>query len=269
MKTILVPTDFSPNAEHALRFAINIANHFESRIVLINAYNPQSQTGMFKSVRDFMRHDSEEQLGKLVDRYRNGLFHDTSMEAKAIEGPMVDVVKSLAQQIGAELIVMGTQGASGLKEIFFGSNTEAVIQKANCPVMAIPSDFQYHAFRRIVFAVDSLDVSSAMVLEPLSLLAQSYRARVDVLHFAAEAVSVGIDPSIDIYLQDVERSFHQYTNVQNVVTSIDEFVRACDADLLCMIRRKRSFFSRMFHTSATRQEVFHSKIPLLIIQDDL
>ena len=268
MKNILVPTDFSENAENALRFAINIANHFESQIYLINVYNPQSQTGMFMSVRDFMKNDSEVQLSKLVKKYKGGLFHDTNLEAKAIEGLPVDVITQLAKKLSADLIVMGTQGASGLKEIFFGSNTEAVIQKAKCPVMAIPNKYQYHPFRRIVFAVDSLDISAALILEPLSQLAQSYKAKVEVLHFAAEAVVVGIDPSIDIYLQDVERSFHQYTNISNVSASIDEFAKQCHADLLCMIRRKRSFFNRIFHASTTRQEVFHSEIPLLILHDD-
>ena len=267
MNNILVPTDFSKNAENALQYAINLGNKFGSKIFLLHTFKVPSKTGMLISIEKFMRDDAEQKLSELVKKYKTALFHDTSMEALAIKGNAIKIITAFANQHAVDLVVMGTQGASGLKEIFIGSNTVGVIKNVKQPLMAIPQDFKYRPFNKIVLALDELSVSTNKQLQPLTQLAKSYRSKIEVYHIADQPVEAGADPSIDIYLDGLEYSFHQESGIDNINKGIENFVEATKADLLCIIRKSRGFLQEVFHSSVTKASAFHSTVPLLILQE--
>lgn len=269
MKNILVPTDFSENANNALRYAVNIANHFEATIHLINVYQVHSRAGMFVNVERFIRDDAEKGLSKTVKAIEELLLKASAIITHGIPGRAVDVVCKYAQQHDVDLIVMGTQGASGLKELFLGSNTGGVIQRSIKPVLAIPNGFQYQPMGNMVLAVDSEVVPNENTLSPMLQLAQAYQAHIKVLHLEKSKTLVSIDPGIEIYLNDYEHSFHEGTLHDNDLNkSINHFVEKEQANLLCMIRRKRSFFEKIFFLSATKKESFNCPVPLLVLQEE-
>ena len=92
---------------------------------------------------------------------------------------------------------MGTQGATGLAEIFLGSTTNSVIKEAQTPVLAIPEGFTYQPITQIVFAIDDEGIAHAGVVKPLLQLAKKMQAPVRVFHQALDFDQDGIDPSID------------------------------------------------------------------------
>jgi nucleotide-binding universal stress UspA family protein len=267
MKNIVVPTDFSDNADNALRYAINLAVHFGSKIHLINTYEVRSQAGSLVSIRDILRKDAEEELAQVVKKYNDRFVEGSSLEAKALEGYTSDTVTKYAKKYGADLIVMGTQGASALKGTFLGSNTAAVIKNSEVPILAIPAGYSYRAIKDIVFAVDDKVITSDEVVRPLIALAKEYKAHVSVLHVEKELAATGIDEGIDLYLNSISHSFNTVYN-DNVKESIDRFVDKIDADLLCMVHRKRGFFGRLFHRSNVSKESFDSPAPLLVLCDE-
>lgn len=268
MKNIVVPTDFSDNANNALEYAIQLAIHFGSKIHLIHTFVVPSQTGMLVSVRNFMKKDAEEELSKIVKKYKSRFIQDASMEATAIEGSTHQTIKGFAKGIGADLIVMGTQGASAVKGIFIGSNTSKVIGKSEVPVLAIPNDCTYRPIKDITLAVDDKVISSEDVLRPLNRLAKSYEAHVSVLHVEKEMVASGggVDVGINMFLSEVPHSYNTVYS-DSVKEGLDRFVDRVDADLLCMIHRERGFVGNLFHKSNVNSEAFDSKVPLLVVYD--
>ena len=267
MRNIIVPTDFSENAANALKYAINMAFHFDSKIHLIHVYNsPPSGVGMMRSVTDFMRNDAEGELSKIVNKNKERLLRGTSLVAKAIEGYTEQVITQYAKSIGADLIIMGTQGGSGLKEIFIGSNTSAVIKHSEVPVLAIPNNFTYQRLKDIALAIDGQVISSADVVEPLIILAKEYQSHVSVLHVEKAKIAAGIDEGINVFLTEVAHSFNTIYKGK-VTKSINDFVLKTDANMLCMIHRDRGYLGNLFHKSVVKKEAFDSPVPLLVLYD--
>ena len=266
MKRILVPTDFSKNAKVALSYAVNIANHFDAEIVVLNTYQLRTKAGVFLSMEDILIKDAEVEMDKLKKEFKPRLFQQTIFTTKVMRGETTDAIAAIANNHKVDLIVMGTKGASGLKEIFLGSNTMGVIKKTSVPVLTIPEDATYQPLKRIVFAIDSLNVKGTS-LAPLAALAKAYKATVDIFHIENAPVTIGIDPAVDVFLADIPHQFYQFHDLHDITGSIDGFVEEIRGDMLCLIRRQRSILDNLFHTSVTQKEVYHSKTPLLILQE--
>jgi nucleotide-binding universal stress UspA family protein len=267
MKNIVVPTDFSANARNALDYAINIANQLDECVVhLIHVFAYRSETGLMASVNNFMRKHVEENLVELSAAVESSLFNGTSLRTGAFEGYPIDTITEYAETVNANYIIMGTQGATGLKGIFMGSNTTGVIKLCSRPIIAIPSGYKYRPLNEIAFAVDSEKVNREKILRPLIYLAEVNKARVDILHVEKAKELATIDAGVDIYLSDLNHSFH-YIEGRDVNKGINTFLREHNSDMLCMIHRRRSFLNRLIFESVTSVEALNCPVPLLILHD--
>ncbi|MCB0572781.1 MAG: universal stress protein [Phaeodactylibacter sp.] len=268
MKKILAPTDFSPNADNALAYAIDFANKCGGHITLLHTYRLYSSAAVFISVESLMEEDARRQMDALLQRLEPQLRGTASIEGKVVRGDAVPVITDMAEKGGYSLIIMGTQGASGLKEIFIGSTANGVMKHTSVPVLAIPNGFSFRPIKKVVFAIDAGGISHPGVTSVLVQIAKKCGARAYVFHQGLGERDDGIDPSIDIYLDDIEHSFHYELEADGINASINSFVADYDADLLCMVRRQRGFLEEAFHVSATTREVFDSPVPLLVLHDE-
>lgn len=264
---ILVPTDFSDNAEHALAYAIQIGNLFNSRISLLHTYQVQSSTGTFKSVENYLLEDARSDMQILLKRYQDNVWGTQDLNYKILRGSPVEQIVRTAKINSINLIIMGTQGASGLKEIFLGSNTVGVIQQTMLPILAIPNEYLYRPIKKIVLALDSKDIVDAQILDPLIELAKKMDAEVLVYHVITAKENGHIDASITDYLSKVKHTLHFENEKESVNASINAFVKEQNGDLLCMISRPRGFWDRVFQPSITQKEAFRSAVPLLVLQE--
>lgn len=267
MNKLLVPTDFSENARNALAYVIDIANLFGAEITLLHTYRVYSTTGMFISVESYLKEDAAREMLQLVRYIERQLENGASIETRIIRGDAVPIITKLAEKEAFDLIIMGTQGASGLKEIFLGSVTNGVSQQTQTPLLAIPSNFSHRPIEKIVWAIDEQGVSYAKVVAPLIKLAKKMDARLAVYHKDTGLADHGIDPTVEIFLEGIDYSFHYELDTDNINESINAFVADYRADLLCMIKRERGFLERIFHSSHTTKEVFDSPVPLLLLHD--
>lgn len=268
MKKLLVPTDFSDNAATALDFAIDLANRHGSLITILHSYHLASTATVMVSVEDMMREDAEAEMAVLLNQVRPRLQNGAAAEGKVLRGDAVGVISRTASSGDYDLIVMATQGATGLKEVFSGSTANGVIKHAQTPVLAVPCGFNFRPLDNIVLAVDESGLSSPTPLAALLAIAKTYRAKVRVYHKDTGEDDKGIDPTIDMFLESVDHSFHYELDTDKIHDSLSDFAQDYEADLLCMIRRKRSFLERVFHQSATTREVFQIRIPMLVLHDD-
>lgn len=267
IQKILVPTDFSPNAQNALEYAIQIANYFGINITLLHTYKMYSSAGMLVSVESFMERDSEEMMAEEKSKFQNKLENGARLKTKVVKGEVISSIKNIAHKESFDFVVMGTQGASGLKEVFLGSVTNALIKRSKTAILAIPTNYKFQDIKNIVLAVDEQALSNQEVLLPLKKIATGFDAEIKVFHHVMNG-EIDIDPKISNALGDVNHSFHYDLNNKGLNESIHHFVEESNADMLCMIRRKRGFWQNLLHNSATSEEAFHSKIPLLILQEE-
>jgi nucleotide-binding universal stress UspA family protein len=139
-RTILVPVDFSPNSDTALDYAVEIAGKLDAKLYILNVIAlsglgvPELGAAMAPGVIDSMVRDSEAALAKLADARRSkAQIADTLLRT----GDARDVIVNTVEEVGADLIVMGTHGRRGLGRALLGSVAESVVRTSPCPVLTI------------------------------------------------------------------------------------------------------------------------------------
>ncbi len=151
LDTVLVPVDFSEHSIHAVDYAIRLARVFHSRVVLVHVYHfpvelltDWSAYGTLAGsaeILEGLRKDREEQMAALA---REKAGAGVPIEARVLEGTPFSEICKAARAEGANLVVMGTRGLTGLKHVLIGSTAERVVRKAPCPVLVLkPHDFEF------------------------------------------------------------------------------------------------------------------------------
>ncbi len=159
MNTILVPTDFSPSAENALRVAALIARHANAELYLLHSVKtdvdwdklpvdkranyPETQSSIIWA-EDLMAREVKKPMLKGLTVHTNITFGS----------PYEKIVQFATKKINADLIVMGSHGPDEPDELFIGSNAQKTLRFAHCPVLTVKKSFSGKSFRKIVFASD-------------------------------------------------------------------------------------------------------------------
>lgn len=269
MKNILVPTDFSDNARNALQYAVQLAKLFDSRLTLLHTFNVPRRTDILVSLDDIMQKDAEQEM----DTLSRQIPAEVRRETRVMKGDTVKTIAAFAGQIDADLIVMGTQGASGLEQVFIGSVTGGVLRQTDIPLLAIPEGYAYRPVEKIVLALAGLHLADPQaVMAPLKTLAAKWQAAIQVYHHdeTQRELPEGVIEAVE-WLQGIPVSISFDHDDDRINENISEFVEESGAGLLCMVRRKRNtigFVERLFRDSVTLTQVFHCEVPLLILHSE-
>ncbi|MEL6866671.1 MAG: universal stress protein [Bacteroidota bacterium] len=263
MKKILVPTDFSDNAQKALDYALKLAQVFDSELCLVHTYKLIQRAGTFIAIEQQMREDAKREMAKLVAKYER----QKPIQSRVIKDTPIRGIGRVAKSYQADLIVMGTKGASGLSELFIGSTTNGLIKHTRIPVLAVPQAAEFKPHQQIVFAMDQKAISQPSVLAIMRALANAWQAKVEVVQILVHNKSGSIHESFKKAMEGLDHELHFIPHNESVNDGITEYLQQHSADLLCLIKRHRSFLQELFHNSVTQKEAFHSELPLLVLHD--
>lgn len=279
MRKILVPTDFSGNAGNAVMYAAAIASKNGAVIYLLHVIEPV--TGNIRQpypLHDRLQDEIEKNRLKELRTVQQSLalqYPQIHTKIELINGMVSTAVADFAAGIGADLIVMGTRGATGLKEIFMGSNTSGTIGKTKVPVLAVPEAYVMETPDAVLFSTNHFERNTGM-LNVITELAKLFGAMVYVVVFIDTDTAEAVD-----YLNDA-RLMHNYLSFLNssfpcVVFKGDvldgkDFEETIagyeikkEADIIAMITYPKSFWERLTKRSVTKKMAFHARIPLLAI----
>ena len=141
IRKILVPIDFSPNAEEAMTWAIDLARRYDASLLVAHVVQPvawpASPDGTMLTPSDLLattRRELFESLGRTRDQIESA---GIPTETELLDGIPAAALAALAHREGVDLIVMGTHGRSGLKHALLGSVAEKVLRAAPCPVLTV------------------------------------------------------------------------------------------------------------------------------------
>ena len=180
----------------------------------------------------------------------------------------VEEVLKMVENEEVDLIIMGTKGATGAKEILIGTHTVHLIKKTTCPVIAIPSGFEYEIPKEILFPTDYEVAYEKEQLQELIDIAEKHISSIEVVH-----VSSGYDLSeeqlenqkkLNYLLAKTAHLFHDLP-IQGVIEAINNFQLKKRMNLLVMIRNKHTFFERLFIEPIIKKIGFHVSIPFMVI----
>lgn len=271
-KTILVPTDFSQGAENALNYAVVLAKKENAGITLLHSFHPVyvSSDIPTKKIADEMMNE-QKSIKQILAAMCKNITQVKKVQCDSIckQGFAVDVILDTIKEKKPQLVVMGTKGASGLKEIIIGSNTAKVIEKAQCPVIAVPQNSVCNGIKKITYATDYL-TSDITDLKKIIEIAQPFKAEITLLH----ASDAEYTPDADELLMrnfknmiskkiDYNKLIFKISHGKYLEKVLQEHIKSEKPDLIAMSTLHRDLFDRLFGTSATKKMAYHSQIPLL------
>ncbi|MEM9142577.1 MAG: universal stress protein [Bacteroidota bacterium] len=282
MKKILLPTDFSDNAWNATQYAMALFKNEECTFHLLNTYTPAIANSRFMAasldsggVGDGARACSERGLRELVERikrdYNNPLHRFETLSSFCL---LTEEVKDFVDERDIDLVVTGTKGASGLEEVFMGSNTVRIIKAVKqCPVLAVPHGyFEYAMPMEIAFATDFNRFYTDSELLPLVELAKSFKASIRIVYVQYQIKSLTEIQQFNLsmlrkYLKEVEHYVHTVSELNSVSKTLEAFAEELDIHLLAMLHYQHSYMERMTREPVIKRMAFHTKIPLLVIPE--
>jgi nucleotide-binding universal stress UspA family protein len=279
MKKILFPTDFSPAAANAFRFAAEVALASGASIDLLHTYRVPIDYHIPASLIASIDAEEHEVVDILLQQTIRQYFdahpgHEGRLQVnpKAVQGFTTDVILNFARTEGHDLIVMGTKGATGLAEVLLGSMTAGIIEDATCPVLAIPEQARFEGVGNVLYASDFLP-KDYQSLHQLVAFAQLFGAHTHCVHISDDENYFIDDVSFDLMRDQYEEHFPKDTVSFKVLLGkgledgLMEAVGAHKADVIALTTRKRSFLDRLFSPSRTKRMAYHSKVPLLVFHE--
>ena len=281
MQKILIPTDFSENAWNAIDYAMQLFRKKSCTFYLLNTYTPVIPSSRFMAkmidgvrIVDAVRNSSEEGLQKTVDRIRRK-YQDTKHQFETVSSfnLLVDEVTDIVDSEGIQLIVTGTKGASGIDEVFMGSNTVRIIKSTKkCPVLAIPQHFSFVTPSEIAFATDFNRFYTSSELNPLLELAQMFQATIRIVHvqYGIKALSELQQFNLNMlrrYLDGTEHYVHTVSELNSVSQTLEIFSEELDIHLLALLNYQHSYLEKMTREPVVKRTAFHTQIPLLVIPE--
>lgn len=270
MKTILVPTDFSKHAENALKVAAQIAKKNNGEIILLHMLElSTSGNDALNSSHDipelmFFKNAALQKLEEL----ENSSFLDNVKVSSLVQFNMAfEGIMDNAKKHNAELVVMGSHGASGFHEMFVGSNAEKVARNSEIPVLVIKREEEDFKVNTLTFASDfSNEIKKPF--EKVINFAKSFGSHINLLHVITPnnfSTTRAAEERVKSFIEEFnfsDYSIHIYNEV-NVEKGILHFAKDSNTDIIGVCTHGRKGISHFLNGSISEDLVNHAKRPVV------
>lgn len=281
MKNILIPTDFSENSRNAIEYALAFfkdtdCDFYLLHVILIYNYvtgeSPITPIPSVEVIDKTVLKRAKDELQELAEKIKKSSNNPKhNFYALTSYDYFIDAVKSQISEKNIDLIVMGTKGASGIKEAIIGSNTGDLITKVKCPVLIVPENATFKVPKEIAFPTDYNIFYQTKILNDILEFSKMFDSSVRILHiikkneeftdFQAENKEF-----LDNFFMDEKHSFHKITN-KKIEEGIQCFVESRDIDLIIMIAKSLNLFQRILFKPTVEEIGYHTEIPFLVLHE--
>ncbi|MBT8178418.1 MAG: universal stress protein [Eudoraea sp.] len=280
MIKILLPTDFSENAWNATEYALNLFEQEPCTFYLVNTYTPAIVHSRFMAttvqggmLEDNVRHQSENGLVNVVEQIKTKYPNPGhKFETISSFSLLTEQIREIVESEKIDLIISGTKGASGIDEVFMGSNTVRIIKSSkNCPVLTIPSNFKYRTPGQIGFTTNFKRSFSPRILAPLKQLADRFESAIQILHIQQreeldDFQKGNRDLLLDYFapIRSTLQSLPYYASKSDV---LQNYLEESNIDMLAMVHYRHGFLEELVREPVVKRVAFHTRIPLLVLPE--
>nr|WP_299345387.1 universal stress protein [Allomuricauda sp.] len=278
MKKVLIPTDFSENADHAIDYALNLYRCERAHFYFLHAYADEAyDIGKSKSKTDFNTYRDklyEETLAKLektLKQIKEPLPNPSHQYGTvAVFDSLVDSINDFVESENIDLVIMGTKGVTGSENVSFGSNTVQVFKYVKCPVLAIPESYSYEEPKNILFPTDYQLPFKRRELKLLNDIAGFFKSKVHCIYFTKFDTLSHRQNDNKLFLEaSLSRTYLSFgqQDYENVIDGISEYRKNHEVDMLVVINSRNSFLENMLFTTTVDKIGLKTDIPLLVMQN--
>jgi len=269
MKKIIVPCDFSIPSINAFRFALDIASKSQGEIHLLHVIEvPVLHDTLIMPVLAFedalfkeLKEKAIKEMKHLNKKYNIEGAHIVS---EVLFGPVHMQINNYANEKSADLIVMGTHGASGLREFLIGSNAEKIVRTASMPVITL-KDLYHGPVKHIVFPNTLETEDQEDLVQKVKMLQEFFKAHLHIVWINTPLNFTGDTHTRERLEAFAQRyMFKNYTidvfNHVNIEEGILEFARQQKANLIAMGTHGRKGLKHLYSGSMAEDIVNHSEL---------
>ena len=279
-RNILLTTDFSKNAWHAITYALELYKNDSCDFYVLNVFSATSNiidslinmepgSGLYETAKA----NSENGLAKVLDMIT---FRDNKstkhhfIPITAFNSPL-EAIKIIVEEKDIEMIVMGTRGETNSRKVVYGSTALSVMEKVrNCPVIVVPLKAKHNLPKEIVFPTSYKTHFKRRELKHLVDVAENCNAAIRILHISKEnkldKKQLNNKKLLEGAFEGVDYSFHTLSHME-IPTAINCFVQSRDSDMVAFINKKHAFFGSMFSHPLVKDIAYHSIVPVLVMHD--
>jgi nucleotide-binding universal stress UspA family protein len=280
MKNILIPTDFSDNAYKAISYAVHLLKNENCTFHLLHTYTPaiyQSEYLLHSpgqiGLGDIYRTDSETKLDELKEKVISAFNNPKHLfKTYSAFSVLIEAIDELVESKKIDLLIMGTQGATGAKEIFLGSSTVHTIKRAKCPVLAIPFDFEIKMPKRILFPTDYEIEYNSELLKEVLFITRVHESKLEIMHvrsgYELNETQKKNKRILEHLISATSHKFHELPD-QGIIEAINKIQSELQSQMLVMVKNKHSFLENLFLKPVINQIGFHTTIPFLVLPYNL
>lgn len=262
MKNILVPVGSSKNAKSHLQYAVDFAKEFDAKVYVVQIYNVYTKAGTMIKIDHILERESQAFLDE----------HVASIDKKGVEvvtrvfkGKLIDTIELAAKALDVNLIVLEPRTNSVNEEVYLGKTSGKIVKQTQIPALIVPEGYTYRPINNIMMAVKSAIMRREDALRPLHAIKNHFSAKLNLLlvktpnHKPSDFdIAEELSALVDTRLESKNA-----TTFQGVL----EHFKTKNPDLLCVVRRKRGFFQKLWEENTVmRKDFYISEIPVLVLR---
>jgi nucleotide-binding universal stress UspA family protein len=260
MNNILVPIGTSTDAYKTLQYAVDFASDFGAQIYVMEVFNVTSKTGSLANVSEKIADSGKERIKGIIDEID---AKQVDIKVVTYNGELADGINNLNKELEIDLIILAPRSHDIQEELYLGNTSGRIIKQTNIPALVIPKGTSYKAFENVLVAFKSGILKRKRILNPLMNITDRHKSNINLLLVKTPGYS-DEDLQVNSALMDISS---QLTISENATTYLGvlEHFQSKHPDLLCVFRRKRGFFKKLWEKSTILKSEFSVPIPVLVL----
>jgi nucleotide-binding universal stress UspA family protein len=261
MKNILVPVGSSEHSVSNLQYAIDLAHEMDANVYVVSVFQELSKVGGLSKVNALLKEETENRLQEVLSKVNT---RDVTVVAHPIKGgSIVEGIMRFHRHVPVDLMVLAPRSNSIREEVYLGNTSGKLLKGTNIPILVVPEGavFEQPATMLMAFKNGNFDKKT---LEPVKQFVKHFGTEINVLHVET--------PETTEEMQEVSPRLtkirNTYTKAENATTfqAVLEHFQSNNPDMLCVVRRKRGFFKKLWEKNVILKKEFHTSKPLLVLQ---
>ncbi|MDT0557942.1 universal stress protein [Ichthyenterobacterium sp. W332] len=262
MKNIIVPLGSSENSKNTLQYAVDFAKEINAVLYVLNAYYIPKTAGTIINVDDIVARERKQFLEDMIERIDT---KGVDIKIIAAKGDVIDAVTAVNDKLGVDLIVVGPRPNDLGEELFLGRTSGGIIKQTDIPVLIVPENYGFKPIKRVLTAIKSGVIKNSNALKPLLFIINNMQARMHLLQVKTPDF---LPEDLEFY-SDLAAITSSYNSSENATLfqGVLEHLNAKNPDLICVFRRKRGFFKKLWEQNIIKKVDFESRLPLLVLKE--
>lgn len=273
---IICPTDFSECSLNAIEYAAKLGEQYKAELILFHVpdkedyqkissadLNVVDQYSFIQMKLDNLKQTVEE------ESLKNGL---KACKALFKEGKIVSTILEFAEEVQADLIVMGTEGVNDFKKNYIGTRASKLVERSEIDVLVVPRKVFFKAPKKFVYATDYLEEDKVAIQKVIDL-AGFFDSEIDLVHVSTKIKT--IDKGLHQTMVQEIKPFIKYDKVNYVLKAyrdeaglgLENYLITAKGDVLVTMSKKKSWFEQIFTNNLSKKMSYFINKPLLVIKN--